>query len=392
MRENKTLIVILITFIALALAWNVLIPPYENLDEIEHAEVVRHIAVTGRLPVHGEAEAAGYHVRQEASQPPLYHILAAGWSCLWRLPTVPHTPDPIPEDIVACGPSGAFYNKATWARDPYQNGLAWTGALRTLYTLRLFSTLLQIATVAGIWTLARRVFRTGPVPLLATALVAFNPQFLLVASGVNNDNAVTPLATWGLVLAYDLWDKGPNTRRVLVFGALSGLAGLSKLSGLALFGLGGLAMLIRTVQRQNQESRVKSQESRVFMRLAGWSALMIALALLIVAPWLLRNQKLYGDPTALAPMLEKVGRRDYPMDLNEVKLMLLSYWGQLPCTFYPRALYWPYLLLMALGFAGLAIGWRRFSQRQKVALSLCAVWFGVIVVAWVRWNLSLIHI
>ncbi|HNT78830.1 MAG TPA: hypothetical protein PKH77_27815 [Anaerolineae bacterium] len=385
---NSPLAPLLLAFLALALAWNVIIPPYENLDEIEHAEVVRHIAVTGRLPVHGDAEAAGYHVGQEASQPPLYHVLAAGWARLWRLPLDPPLTSPIPGDVVTCGADGPLYNRATRTRDPYDD-FPWRGATRTLHALRFFSTLLQTLTVAGMWTLARRVFAyrggggkgggTPPLrgaPLLATALVAFNPQFLLVASGVNNDNAVTPLATWGLVLAFDLWDKGPSFRRVALLGVLSGLAGLSKLSGLALFGLGGLALLIRAVERKTS-----------FRALVGWSALLVAIAGLLVAPWLLRNLRLYGDPTALAPMLAKVGLRDYPMDWNEVKLTALSYWGQLPCAFYPRALYWPYGLIMALGLIGVLVTWRRFTYRQKIALTLCAVWFGVITLAWVRWNL-----
>lgn len=365
----------IVAFVVVASAWNLLIPPYENLDELEHAEVVRYIAVTGRLPVHGEAEAAGFHVRQEASQPPLYHILAAGWSRLWHLPADPHAPQPIPENVVECGPSATFYNKVTWARDPNRERFPWSGALRTLHAIRLFSTLLQVATVAGAWTLARRVFPNGLVPVLTAVLVAFNPQFLLVASGVNNDNAVTPLATWGLILAYDLWNSGPTIRRTLLFGAISGLAGLSKLSGLGLVGLGGLALIIRAWQQRTP-----------LRDLVKWSALLILPALLIPAPWVVRNLRLYGDPTALAPMLEKVGRRTYPLAFSEITPMVLSYWGQMPCSFYPRALYWPYLVLMAGGIAGIALGWRRFNQRQKLALSLSAVWFIVIVLAWLRWD------
>ncbi len=394
---NPQLTTLLLAFLALALAWNVIIPPYENLDEIEHAEVVRHIAVTGRLPVHGEAEIAGYRVGQEASQPPLYHILAAGWTRLWRLPLDPPLTSPIPGNVVTCGPGDTLYNHATRTRDPYDD-FPWAGATRTLHALRFFSTLLQTLTVAGVWTLARRFFAyrgggregggTPPLrtmPLLATALVAFNPQFLLVASGVNNDNAVTPLATWGLVLAFDLWDKGPSFRRVALLGVVSGLAGLSKLSGLALFGLGGLALLIRVVERRHPDGTFVERKPS-FRALVGWSALLVAIAGVLVAPWLLRNLRLYGDPTALAPMLDKVGLRDYPMDWNEVKLTALSYWGQLPCAFYPRALYWPYWLIMALGLIGVLVTWRRFTYPQKIALTLCAVWFGVITLAWVRWN------
>jgi hypothetical protein len=376
-KPSPTLLIILVAFVTSALAWNALTPAYENLDEIEHAEVVRHIANTGRLPVHGEAEAAGYHVFQEASQPPLYHILAAGWSRLWGLPAASYPAERIPEDLVACGPSDTFYNKATWTRP----GVPWR-----IYILRAFSTLLQLATVAGAWTLARRLFPAGPIPLLTTAIVAFNPQFLLIAAGVNNDNLVTPLATWGLVLAYDFWRDGPTPRRLISYGLLGGLAFLTKLSGLGLVGLGGLALMIRVWQERPLGARDAQWRRDAFRRLATWALLLIIPALLIAAPWLLRNLRLYGDPTALAPMLEKVGRRPAPPAWGEARLMALSYWGQMPCSFYPRALTWPYLLLMAGGLVGLALGWRRFDPRQRVGLALGAIWFAVITLAWMRWN------
>ncbi len=369
---RKDLLFLIIVFVIIATAWNVLVPSYENLDEIEHAEVVRHIAATGRLPVHGAAQAAGYQVRQEASQPPLYHILAAGWMRLWRLPDAPHRPQLIPGNVVECGPSSTFYNKATWVREPDQE---WRGSRLTLHWLRLFSTLLQTATVIGVWMLAHRVFPHGPAPWLAAGLVAFNPQFLLVASGVNNDNAITPLATWGLVLAYDVWDKGPTYRRVVLLGVLGGLAGLSKLSGLGVVGLGGLALLLHSWQHKTP-----------LRRIIGLGCLMVLPVLVLVAPWMARNLRLYGDLTALAPMLAEVGRRTYPIAFSEIRPMVLSYWGQMPCSFYPRAVYWPYFILMAGGLIGVITGWWRFSRRQKQALTLAAIWFMVIVLAWLRWN------
>lgn len=367
---------IVLAFVALTTAWNVFIPPYENLDELEHAEVVRHILVTGRLPVHDEAEAQGFHIRQEASQPPLYYLLAAGASHLLGLPTTPHDPSLVPGDVVACGPTGTFYNKATWKHAPFARGATWQGALLTLHSQRAFSTLLQVITLIGVWTLARRIFTDGTVAELATVLVAFNPQFQLLAAGVNNDNTVIPLATWGLVVGFDLWDRGPTWRRSLLFGILSGLAALSKLSGLGLIGVGGLALLVRIIERRTS-----------FRDAVAQGLVIILPAALPVSPWLLRNIRLYGDPTALAPMLAKVGTRGTPIALGEARLMLLSYWGQLPCSFYPRALYWPYLLLMATGLIGLVYGWRRMARRRRAMIALCTIWFTVIVVAWIRWDM-----
>lgn len=378
-RPYRGLLIILMAFVATATAWNAVIPPYENLDELEHIEVIRHLVVTGRLPVHGDAEASGYHVRQQASQPPLYHALAAGWARLLRLPTTPHSPQQVPGAVVACGPTDTLYNKASWRGDPFGTstgpGLQNEAQRATVHAMRAFSTLLQLFTLAGTWTLARRIFPRGPVPALATVIVAFNPQFLLLAAGVNNDNAVTPLATWGLVLGFDLWERGPEGWRPWAFGVLAGLAALSKLSGLALIGVGGLALLVRLLERRATLGETIRQALPIGL-VAG----------AIVAPWMARNIRLYGDPTALAPMLDKVGRRQTGIGWGEARLMWLSYWGQVPCSFYPRALYWPYLALCVGGVVPLALGAKRLGQRARHLLALCAIWFAVIVVAWIRWN------
>ncbi|MGC9523614.1 MAG: ArnT family glycosyltransferase [Anaerolineae bacterium] len=371
----RGLILIIVAFVATATALNVIIPPYENLDELEHAEVVRHIALTGRLPTHDVAEAEGFHVRQEASQPPLYHILAAGWARVLNLPTTAHRPTPVPEQVVTCGITGTFYNKATWSHAPYSES-RWAGAHLTLHGLRAFSTLLQVFTLIGTWTLARRVFPSGAVPLLATGIVAFNPQFLLLAAGVNNDNAVIPLATWGLVLAFDLWTRKLSWRRSLTLGVVCGLAALSKLSGAALLGLGGLALLARLIQKRAS-----------LAALLGHGILICVIAGAIVAPWVLRNVRLYDDPTALAPMLDKVGTRTLSNLLGDALLTARSYWGQLPCSFYPRASYWPYLILVTGGLLGIILSWKRLAPREQAGIAMCLVWVGTIALAWARWDM-----
>lgn len=75
------------TYLVLTLAYGVVIPPFENLDEIEHFGVARYVADTGRLPVQGEAALGSYHVHQEASQPPLYYLLVGPFLRLSRIPT-----------------------------------------------------------------------------------------------------------------------------------------------------------------------------------------------------------------------------------------------------------------------------------------------------------------
>lgn len=370
------LLATIIVFVGLATAWNVLIPPFENLDELEHFEVVRHVVTTGRLPIHDLADAAGFRVRQEASQPPLYYYLGAGWAKLLALPLAAPDVLGVPEHLVACGSSDVPYNKATWHHDPWKDaGPPWSGTLRTLHSLRFLSTLLQVSTLCGCWALAYRVRQQGPFAALVTGIVAFNPQFLLLASGVNNDNAVIPLTTWGLVLAYDLWDGGAERWRPIVLGVVCGAAALSKFSGFALLGLAALVLLLRWIQ-----SKSTFRQTLVDGLVTATSALAL------VSPWLIRNINLYGDLTALSPMLAKVGRRVGPIDWGEARLLVLSYWGQLPCSFYPRGIYWPYLLLLAGGILGTITALRSMGRKPRTLLALSTAWLVVILIAYLRWT------
>ncbi len=387
---------ILLAFLALGLVYGLVVPPFENLDEIEHFGVIRYIADTGRLPVHGTPAAKTYHYRQEASQPPLYHLLSAGLVRLLGLRADDTEAYLRFNPRVACGPNAPFLydNRAILYHNPHLDRFPWYGALRMLHLLRFWSTLLQVLTVVGTYALARRALPGRPeIHLLATAIVAFNPQFLFVASSVNNDNLVTPLATWGLYLVLRLWQEGPSVRRVLGPGFLIGLAGLSKLSGWLLLPLALGVILLRALRPPQREtdrsaSQIGHWSLGHFSSVIGHSLLVILPALALSGWWFWRNWRLYGDPTALAPMLQLVGLRGSPIyPWNEAGLMFRSFWGQIPCSFYPAGFYVLYVLLTALGAVGLAWGWRHFAPRERWAMALCAIWFFLVVVGWMRWDL-----
>jgi len=242
----------------------------------------------------------------------------------------------------------------------------------------VWSTLLQTITVIGTYVLARLAFpQRRKVGLVAMAVVAFNPQFLLVASGVNNDNLVTPLVTLGLCLLLQIWQDGLSTRRAVGLGVLTGLAGLSKLSGWGLLGFAGLVTLAMIV-------RAKSIQGG-FVR----TAILIPIVSLLIAGWWFRhNWQLYGDPTALRPMLELVGTRDASpiQPLFETGWMFRSFWGQIPCSFYPPAFYAFYGVFTALSLGGLAWSWRRLQSSERGMVAILGGWFLVIVVSWIRWD------
>ncbi len=381
---------ILACFVALACAYGLVIPPFENLDEIEHFGAVRYVADTGRLPVHGMPAAEEYHYRQEASQPPLYYLLSAGLVRLLGLDANDMPPLRF-NPRVACGPNAVnlYDNRAILYHDPNREAFPWHGALLMLHVLRVWSTLLQGITVLGAYALGRLAFPKRPgVALLGMAVVAFNPQFLLVASGVNNDNLVTPLATVVLYVLLRAWRDGFSTWRSPGLGLLIGLAGLSKFSGWALLILTGAVLLfqVRGVGESTNQ-RFSDLKDRVLFTIHHL-LLIILPALAVNGWWFWRNWRLYGDLTALKPMLALVGRQpSLTHPFSAFWLMFRSFWGQIPCSFYPVGFYVFYAVFVALALGGLAWGWRRLERAEKAAAAILTSWFLLIVISWARWDM-----
>ncbi len=398
-RKHLTLGLVLIGFIALAWAYGLVLPPFEGLDEVEHFSAIRYVAETGSLPVHDPQLQARYRYRQEASQPPLYYILMAGVTRLFGLTMDDTNSYLVHNEFVACGPSDNPYNKHALYHNPAKEAFPWQGALLTLQVLRALTPFLQLATIIGVYAIARLLFprRPGVAPL-AAALTAFNPQFLLIASGVNNDNLVTPLATLGLYLTLVTHQRGLSLGRSIGLGLLLGFAGLSKQSGLFLSGVVGVALLDIAIGARKGRQRGPGQVNEG--RWARWrpvlshGLLIGSVVALICGWWFWRNWQLYRDPTALQPMLDLVGRRELStLPLNELGLMFQSFWGQIACSFFSDRFYVFFGLLTAVGVIGLLLGLvKRLSSKSRpreewIRLFLLVLWFIIIFVGWIRWDI-----
>jgi len=383
MRRLSSVLPLLLAFIGLGLAYGIIVPPFENLDEPGHFEVIRYIADTGALPVHGTPAAQVYLYRQEASQPPLYYLLSAGLVRVLGLQADDALSYIRFKPRVSCGPGATmlYDNRAVFYHNPHREAFPWQGSLLVLHILRAWSTLLQTITVAGTYLLALQLFpRRRLVALLSATVVALNPQFLFSASGINNDNLVIPLTTIGLYLLLRAWQQGFSIWRSLLLGLIAGLAGMSKLSGWLFLPL-AMAVMAYTLLCPHPSRRSLSQV--VFYGMS------MAISALVVSGWWFgRNWHLYGDPTALRPMLELVGVRTIPIfPLVEGGLLFLSFWGQIPCSFYPSAFYIPYVLLVCAGVAGWIKGYRNLTAHERWGSGVLLGWFLLVLVGWMRWDM-----
>jgi 4-amino-4-deoxy-L-arabinose transferase-like glycosyltransferase len=379
--KHYILALILLAFVLLGCVYSLVTPVFEASDEIFHYPVVKYIADGRGLPVQDPRAEAAWE--QEGSQPPLYYGLAAlatAWintddmqAVRWRNPlsNIGRPLTPGNKNLVVHTAAEAF---------------PWHGSVLAIHLIRFLSLLLQAGTVFLTYHISRVVWpEREELASLAAALVAFNPMFLFIAGSVNNDNLITPLATWVLLLlALTLKEGWLSYRRAALLGLLLGLVALTKLSGL---GLLLLAAVVLTVVAARQ---------RAWGAWLRWGVILVGMVALIAGWWYVRNWRLYGDPTGLNVMLEIAGRRDISPSwrelLAEFEGFRMSFWGVFGgfTVVAPGWLYNLYDLLVLAGIVGwVVLAWRRRGrwQAERIGLILLLVaWILTVGLSLVRWT------
>lgn len=392
---------LVVAFVLLACAYNVLTPVFESPDELQHVAFVAWVADTGKLPeVRGEEPGPW---AQEGTQPPLYYWLTAamvGWashSDAQHLAEInPHAGgigDPQRPD-----------NKNRVIHDPALEGWPYRGTVLFVRLARLVSTLIAAGTLLAVHRLGRVIFPQRPgIALGMMALVAFIPQFLFLGASVNNDNLVILISSWTVVLLAG-WlcipaGRLPRWPQLVLLGVLLGLAALSKLSGALLWPLAGL-VLLWLAWRANTRAR---------STLAVGAAVVLLLALVVSGWWFVRNLGLYGDLSGISAHLAVMGRREPPATFEaamaEFRGFRYSFWALFGWfnVLVPQLFYWivDILSLVACAGMGLYVVRRELARRQaghgsgaascprlKVSVLIMLVaWVGLVVTGLLRWTL-----
>ncbi len=401
-RNTLLLALILLLYAALALAYGLSTPLFEAPDEHHHFFAVRYIAENGRLPA---IETGGELARQEAAQPPLYYLLAAPILALvdtsgvedqlWFNPTVINGQTrPINvNDFV-------HTELESWP---------WQGYALAAHLVRFLSALIGLGTLLAVYGSGRLLWPLQPgIALLATALVAFLPQFGFLHGAITNDVLIIFLASFVLWQLLWMWKNQADTVHLLLLGITIGLAVLSKMAGLGLLAL-SLLVLTLIAWRDRQATAAEARADTVkWLGELLWSGLLVVLPALLLSGWLLwRNWTLYGDVTAVNQFVAMAGKnRQYTLrqvwhDMDRVALSAIGYFGWMN-VIAPRWLYLTWAAILALAGGGwLGTLWRYSSQSRqggrKISNSAAdnltaALWMGAWVVivfaAWLRFMMQ----
>ncbi|MEE8389606.1 MAG: hypothetical protein V3S14_02270, partial [Anaerolineae bacterium] len=264
-----------VLYILVGIGYALVTPLFEKPDEDGHYGYILYLREHHALPplIFSEGFPSEY------KQPPLYYLITGaltGW-----------LPDDIaPDDLLITNPYMDFSvpgyrndNRNVFLHPPDMTPLA----LGT----RLISLLFGLGTVIASYFFAAQLLLKQPlVPIATAAVVGFQPQFLYMATAVNNDVAIAFFGALAItILAYRL-QRGHFAYFAVLLGGVLGLATITKVSGLIFFPLAGLALLL-----------IHRGFRRPFFR-DGVTILVIAL--LIGGWWYGRNAWLYDDPLSIS--------------------------------------------------------------------------------------------
>ena len=386
MSRTHTLVLLLVLLHALlAGAYSAINPLGEAPDETDHWAYVVYLARERALP-------EGPRVTQ-SKHPPFYHATAAAVASLAepRFDFLRANPDVAIQPEATQSPN--FFVHTTLESWPWQEGTL------AFHLARLWSVLLSSATVAAVYGLARSALPAHPnIALLATALAATLPEFVFIGGSINNDNAAAlfgTLALWGGFAIYQAegqWRAGWWTPLAL------GLGLLSKVSALSFWPIVGLCILLGRPRLPDDTPASWQQHlTRILRRWPRWvaSGLITFLpAIAIAAPWLLRNWRLYGDPSGMALAQQTIDLRTTSWTWSDTTWLLqgwfFSFWGKFGAVGhipYPAWVYWFWGALLVAGAIGLVMAWKRMRP-ERMALTLLAL--ASLAVAVGMWRYSLL--
>ena len=207
-------------------------------DERQHVNYVRRLADGQGIPVFNPKDPNLYETYQ-SHQPPLYYGVAAAWMKV----------------------SGDHEGRS----------------------LRFLNILFGCGTVVAVFFLGRFAF-SDRVGVLASAFCAMLPMFCALSGAVSNDPLLFLICTSALALIARGIRHGFTMRDAIVLGVVFGLGVWTKTTAVALLP----AMIVATI------ATLKSTQFS-----AKHLAISAGVGLVMIAPWWMRNQSLYGDPLAL---------------------------------------------------------------------------------------------
>jgi 4-amino-4-deoxy-L-arabinose transferase-like glycosyltransferase len=357
-QNHRPFLLLLSAYIAITGILIAYFPPFSGPNEVLHYEYIALMRQTGQLP-----DLATSFRADERHQPPVYYTVAT-------LASLPFPTPPL-DDIFT--PNPHFVSTHRGNLNPYIH--LPTEAVVVATAARVASLLFGVLALVALYGAANYTLPRG-VSLLVVSLTAFQPTFLQLSSTINNDLAVTAVATLLVTYTIYLMARQKTGSPFLFWGVLLALALLSKASAIFLILLLPLACLSIWQRHKSIWPAIQSG----LWGIAGFVPLYGA--------WLTFNHIRSGDALGLAPSvpiraLFTLRPADFPEIIPFIPELFRSFWLDWSPGIVGYGPDWLYGVMAFLLLIGLA-GWFKRSddlaQPQLITLAHL-LWFGGLAAA-----------
>ena len=295
----------LIAFVNVAI-WSVIVPPFMVPDEITNFGYSQYLAETGKAPPQkpGAVQFSPQEYQALAGTG-FYTVIGTRFN---RGVFTTADEQELRNGLASAsarsplGPGGA--STATnqpplyYALETIPYWLSPSNNILTRLTfMRLFSALMAAGTVLAIFLFLRELLPGSPWTWTVGALVvAFQPMFAFIGSGVNADNLLYLASALTFLAIARAWKRGLTKRRAAAIGAVLAVGMLAKLTFLALVPGAGIALLALAWRARPAGTR----------RALGDLGVAVGVAAVPVGIYLLLNATVWSRGTALAGGLSAV--------------------------------------------------------------------------------------
>jgi hypothetical protein len=278
---------------ALLLAmWSFAVPVFETPDEPHHWQYALYLHQNRKLPFYDSSSL-------DANQPPLYYLIVAPFATPSNTPPVAGRHDDAGRFIPDYPPRLFVNTNADFRR-------YWP-----LRITRLVTCILSLLAVYFAYLGAVEATEDLSTGLLAGALTAFLPQSTFRGMSISNDALVTTTCAVAVFLIIRLVKRGFTLKLGIALTAAIATAFLSKVNAIFLPVPFALAVL-------TEQGGFRQHWRRLWV---------LGAAVVIVAPWLARNQLLYGDLLANKAMWTAVPTLIHPKSITSPYFRNEFLWG-----------------------------------------------------------------
>ncbi len=247
-----------------ALAWSLIVPPFEGKDEAPHFAYVEQLVENRALPENGQS--------QGTYSPELTLVLEAlHYGQVADSPQTPAISTPVEQraltravhagaSLRGSGEAGVASSEPPlyYALQSVPYVLARGNVLVQLQLMRLLGALFGAASALLIFLFLREALPGKPWAATVGGLcVALQPQFAFISGSVNPDSMLVTVSAGAFLVLARAFRRGLTRRRAIALGALIAVGFLTKLNfiGLAVGAFAGLAALtVREARTQGRQA------------------------------------------------------------------------------------------------------------------------------------------